>query len=983
MAASSMPASSMGEASDTLQPHNCRLWAIVGHDYPGTLISNQLRDGLPTNLKQLGTYNQDGWGLAYFPDLPEPSALRGPIIRRGGPRSSHPFETEYDIAVDEMDRMRPKAAIGHVRAGTSGHWGIPNPHPFLQRGMVFAHNGGANVTAMEQYLEEGKYLDSHPPDYVQGIGSSGHVDSELFFLCLLKHIDDHPGRPFAEALLASVRHFVSRFGGGALNFVLTDGDTLYALNCYGTSNSLRYFSVGSKAAGGGSPEGNGGAPAGGDASPYWVVASEPMGSGAAVWGTMALNTFGIFIPDRDPVFYPLADVQAMDNPAPDAPSPEAWRFGDMLSSLDAVTSRVPDSAPTGRFWALVGSGYSPGMIARHLQNGVEQNLEVLASTYDQGWGIGYSLADPPLVPLELPLIRRGGPAANDEYEPEYTFTVDEMEALAPRAAMAHVRADRSEHAGIPNPDPFLHEGMLFAHDGRLRVQTLQARIGLDFLGRHPTDYVQGVSGTSRVDGELYFLYLLKLIKERPELAFTDALLEAVRTVSQQVDLFVEDPELNFVLQRGDTLYALQYCESHENREHYHPAVSEKEPSPFWVVASESLGSGAEGWAPIPEETLAVFIPGQAPRFLPLQEPGPLFTLSDVRVTYEAAQDLDGDGRLTGFEVCADPNVDQGTAQVWIALFARTETGERIPFGATRIKEITASLPDTLCLQASAQSQFPAWPDTLAGARWDLEIELWQAGEEEPVTVATGQSHPGSGLAHLPVEGLDEDAVKTFALSHLQVETSADRDEDGYATALSVCADPDVAPGGARIELRLVAIDEEAGAFEIGRTASVRIAGEESDSLCVRAQSGDPQWPASLEPHAWDLRVEVWRAGEQAPAFVASGAEHPELRDLLVEGMEGDLPDTLTLSIGFPRPNPITGELFVPIETPPDITQVSAEILDGSGRLVWSGALPVADGGVRWSAFEEGVQLASGVYLLRISVDGKSETRRFALIRQSE
>jgi predicted glutamine amidotransferase len=217
-------------------------------------------------------------------------------VRRGGPPADHPHAPEYDISVDEMAAMRPLAAVGHVRAATSGHSGIPNPHPFQHRGMLFAHNGGISSSALQQRL--GGYLVTHPPDYTPGTPGTSYIDSELYFLYLLKLVDERPGLPFGEALPLALQALVADTevvgGSPAINFVLTDGDTLYALHYYGTGNAnpVRYYPVFD-----GTPE----------ASPYWAVASEPVGGSAEGWASIPPRTLGIFVPGRAPVFRSVAD----------------------------------------------------------------------------------------------------------------------------------------------------------------------------------------------------------------------------------------------------------------------------------------------------------------------------------------------------------------------------------------------------------------------------------------------------------------------------------------------------------------------------------------------------------------------------------------------------------------------------------------------------------------------------------------------------
>ncbi|MCK4412350.1 MAG: class II glutamine amidotransferase [Candidatus Eisenbacteria sp.] len=741
-------------------PHNCRLWGLIGSGCPAHLITDHLRDGSHENLMRLGQENPDGWGIGYFPSDSARVPLQMAVIRRGGPYAGHPHEPEYGLTVAEMADLSPKAAIAHVRFGTSGHWGIPNPHPFRHQGMLFAHNGGVREAGLEAYLD--KYLTGHPPDYKEGFSGTGHIDSELLFLGLLKYAGEHPALEFTEALVAAVAAFAAdpRIVGGspALNFVLTRADTLYALHYYGSgsSNALVYTPGGRRGAG---SSGAGGK----QDSPYWAVASEPLGSDALAWAQIPPRTLAVFVPGEEPTFLSV-DAAGGDRAASGAGTDAAAGAHAVHRAQSGILPEerpptspqraVPAVAHNCRFWSLIGQDYTSEMVTDHLWNGSRQNLRELGQTNDDGWGIGCFLPADLELPLRRPLIRRGGPPARDTHEPEYRLAVEEIAAILPPAVIAHVRRGSSGHCGIPNPHPFQHRGILFAHNGGLDADALEDRLGSSFLFCNPPDHSPGAPGTGYIDSELYLLYLFKLIDERPEDDFTTALLSAVRTIVADAGLHDDyEQMLNFVLTRGDTLYALQHYGPGYNFEHYYPAPAGRngEASPFWVVASESLGSGQGGWAPIPEQTLAVFIPGEVPQFLALDEPE--LSLAAVWVTLTG--DEDGDGFFTALEVCGDPDCVGGTTQVSLALFLSPDGETWTDVGSTRYRTISGAAPDTLCLQAC--SGHTAWPDSLPPSSWELRVELHTPGSPEPVVVATAVTHPDWGLGDVTLEGADEDA----------------------------------------------------------------------------------------------------------------------------------------------------------------------------------------------------------------------------------
>lgn len=258
-----------------------------------------------------------------------------------------------------------------------------------------------------------------------------------------------------------------------------------------------------------------------------------------------------------------------------------------------------------RFWALVGEGYPDDLIADHLTGG-PTNLRNLSVVHTDGWGIGCFPVDGTGLPLNRPLVRRGGPPANHITFREFDVAAEELRAIAPRAAIAHVRKCTISHCGVPDPHPFQRDGILFAHNGRMSDSLMVDLLTADdpgFLEEHPPEYVDDY-----IDSELYFLYLMKSVHEHPDLSFTEALRVAVEDLAP-----LTDTRLNFVLTDGDTLFVLRHAPNDINDPvRYYPATGG--PSPFWIVASQTLGSDPLHWMAIPPRTLAVFVPQEAPRF---------------------------------------------------------------------------------------------------------------------------------------------------------------------------------------------------------------------------------------------------------------------------------------------------------------------------------------------------------------------------------
>lgn len=275
--------------------HACRFWALIGADYPGDLIEDHLRSGTVSNLETLGTWNANGWAFAAYPrplpDLP----LRGPLIRRGGPPASHPVDPDYDRAVNEWIALRPRCLLGHVRAASSGLRGIPDPHPFEHAGLVFAHNGSLPAGELVDILLDADpaFFDTHPPDYLEE-----PIDSEIYFLYLVRSMEVHADRSRTDAILLGVRDLALRFPTSRLNFVMSQGDTLWAARIapYDEWDPVRYF----PAATPGESNAVG--------SPYWCVASEIVGSTEDGWAAIPARHMGVFVPGRPPQFLPVEET---------------------------------------------------------------------------------------------------------------------------------------------------------------------------------------------------------------------------------------------------------------------------------------------------------------------------------------------------------------------------------------------------------------------------------------------------------------------------------------------------------------------------------------------------------------------------------------------------------------------------------------------------------------------------------------------------
>jgi glutamine amidotransferase len=221
-----------GDAHPQLEPaHECRLWAMVAPDIPGAALRAHLVD-LPNSIKALGQSNDDGWGLAWWDEGDDE-----PSLRRGeAPASEDAF---FDDAVAEAVADKPRIAVAHIRACSSGLCDLPDPHPFqhtvLGRRWLLGHNGTIDKGLLLSLIEP-SFLAANPP--VNGDNAEEWIDSELYLLLLLQHIEAHGGQeiPAIQAAVQALHAGAGRVNGA--NFFLSDGQTLWG---YRDGQSLYWF----------------------------------------------------------------------------------------------------------------------------------------------------------------------------------------------------------------------------------------------------------------------------------------------------------------------------------------------------------------------------------------------------------------------------------------------------------------------------------------------------------------------------------------------------------------------------------------------------------------------------------------------------------------------------------------------------------------------------------------------------------------------
>lgn len=163
--------------------------------------------------------NPHGWGLAYYNG-------GGAFIKKQAVEARK--SPEY---YDAVKNARGNIIISHIRHASCGQINAINCHPFKQsflgKEWVFAHNGHVDGVAR------------HPR-------TSGETDSESVFNVLLDNIKEHRSKDNGVtngSIVEGVSSLFNDYEFGrqvGLNFVMSDGQVLYAFNHH--AEKPMYFS---------------------------------------------------------------------------------------------------------------------------------------------------------------------------------------------------------------------------------------------------------------------------------------------------------------------------------------------------------------------------------------------------------------------------------------------------------------------------------------------------------------------------------------------------------------------------------------------------------------------------------------------------------------------------------------------------------------------------------------------------------------------
>ncbi|MBL7196969.1 MAG: class II glutamine amidotransferase [Candidatus Omnitrophica bacterium] len=210
----------------------CRFWAAISDKIPQDVTLDHLLN-LPNSLRALGKVNNDGWGIGYYNNN-DALLLKGAI--------SADTDQDYSESVARVAHLEPKVIVAHVRKASSGCRGnVENPHPFKRnkngKDWLFGHNGTIDKDILIGLIGT-DYLNENSPNTCTYDPPNSWVDSELYFILLLKYIQENDWdveTGIREAIL-KLDSVISRKIG--LNFFLTDGDTIWAFR---RGYSLYYY----------------------------------------------------------------------------------------------------------------------------------------------------------------------------------------------------------------------------------------------------------------------------------------------------------------------------------------------------------------------------------------------------------------------------------------------------------------------------------------------------------------------------------------------------------------------------------------------------------------------------------------------------------------------------------------------------------------------------------------------------------------------
>jgi glutamine amidotransferase len=179
----------------------CRLFGMLS---PEPVAARFWLLGATDSVVDQSYRNPDGTGLAHYVG-PRPIVEKHPIAA---------YEDQQFAA--EARSAHSHLFVAHVRHATRGEPRLENTQPFSRGSLVFAHNGTIDgLEVLPQSL--GLFL--------------GETDSERYFALLYLHIGEAPDA--ITGIRKTIDWIEKNCTYTSLNFLMSDGDSLYALRLPG------------------------------------------------------------------------------------------------------------------------------------------------------------------------------------------------------------------------------------------------------------------------------------------------------------------------------------------------------------------------------------------------------------------------------------------------------------------------------------------------------------------------------------------------------------------------------------------------------------------------------------------------------------------------------------------------------------------------------------------------------------------------------
>jgi predicted glutamine amidotransferase len=226
----------------------CKLYGFVARHVPENELYNEL-----TTFATTQNGNERSWAMGFWENPDTGMDFKLPLVHRrflpavtpagcsGASCTESPYYTDFK---DYLEDILPKAIVGHLRVPSTGSGNIPDPHPFHKAPVgtdwLFAHNGTIPLSNLQTLVNNWDATHSGMDYMTDGRTApvySPRIDSEVFFIYVLQRMSETPECPQA-GIWDAVQAVRSSVGTGpSLNFVMTDGTTLYAVRFPGANTT--------------------------------------------------------------------------------------------------------------------------------------------------------------------------------------------------------------------------------------------------------------------------------------------------------------------------------------------------------------------------------------------------------------------------------------------------------------------------------------------------------------------------------------------------------------------------------------------------------------------------------------------------------------------------------------------------------------------------------------------------------------------------